>query len=167
MYPCVRGVKHMILKALAIVSIPVLLSTAAISAESAPARLENVAGKVLINQGKGFVPANAAASIAFGTKIMVGANSQATLTFAKTKSHKGCSIVLDPTSVTTVSDIGMCDTQLGAMDVTADQAIITPTASSAPPSTIPPQVVALGFVAVVAGAAIYSLTQSDAAISGP
>ncbi len=153
---------------LAVLVLPFVMSVASFAAEPMSVHLEGVSGKVLVNQGKGFSAALANAPLKNGAKIMLGEQSTATLVFPESKVHAACQVELTAASVTRVTGYGMCDTQVGETQGLVDQPIITPTAGSGTPSAIPPEVVAFGFVAIVAGAAVYGLTGSnDKPVSGP
>ena len=71
-------------------AVAVLMST---SAFAGIAQIGDVHGKVLVNHGKGFVPASDFASLNVGDKVMVGAKSFATLSYA------GCSISIKSPTV--------------------------------------------------------------------
>jgi hypothetical protein len=152
----------------AVVALPILMSSASFAAEPMGVHLEGVSGKVLVNQGKGFSAGLTNVSLKSGSKIMLGEDSTATLVFPQTKLHDACQVELKPSSVTRVAGHGMCDAQMGETQGLVEQPIITPTAGSGTPSSLPPEVVGLGFVAIVAGAAIYGVANNgDKPASGP
>jgi hypothetical protein len=147
--------------------LPLFLSGATWASEPLGTHLESISGKVLVNQGEGFVAADSKTTLKHGTKVLVGDGSTAILSFAANEPLPPCTMVLKPKSVTTVTDSGMCEAQQKA-EVGAFEAVqITPVASDPPRSTIPPPVVAAGFVTIVAGATIYSLLQDDDSVSPP
>jgi hypothetical protein len=144
-----------------ICALPFFLSGASIAAEPTVTRLEFISGKVLVNQGKGFVTANSNTLLQPGTEIFVGDDSTATLSFAQNHQQKPCSVVLKPASVTTVSDSGMCEEVNEAAIDSFETTKITPVAGDPPPSQIPPPVAAGVFVTSVAALAIFGLVQGD------
>ena len=75
-----------------------MLAACAIPAVAAEgvAQLGDVNGKVLVNTGKGFVPAEAGLVLGAGAKVMIGEDSFATLTF------DNCAVSLDKPTVFTV-----------------------------------------------------------------
>jgi hypothetical protein len=146
---------------LAISALPLFWSGVSLSAEPLGTHLEGISGKVLVSQGEGFVAATSNLTLKRGTKIFVGDDSTATLSLARGKNLGPCYVALKPTSVTTVSDAGMCKAEKEASLGAFEETTITPVASDPPPSGISPAVVAAGFVTIVAGAAIYSLLQKD------
>jgi hypothetical protein len=155
----------MIVRLFTTLSLPILMTVAAVAAEPAGVHLEAVSGKVLVNQGKGFAAGRSNVTLKAGTKIMVGENSGALLVVPESDAGAGCQIELKPASVTRVAGAGMCDTQLGDAQGLVEQPIITPTAAE--PSSIPPEAVALGFVAIAAGAAVYTFVDNDNPTSPP
>jgi hypothetical protein len=117
--------------ALAMMTSSVLAATATITDHS---------GKVLINKGKGFVPAAGTVSLNDGDKVMVGENSFAVVSYAD------CAVSISSPTVMSITKIAPCGGSTG------DFAIVQPVAA---PVTATPLVV-LG-VAGLAGAAIIAL----------
>jgi hypothetical protein len=146
---------------LALCALPMLFSVPSFSAEPLGTHLEFISGKVLVNQGQGFVAANSNTTLKRGTEIFVGDGSTATLNFAQNHKQKPCSVVLKPASVTTVSDGGMCkehdEAAIGSFETTK----ITPVAGDPPPSQIPPPVAAGVFIAGVVGLTVLGLVDNN------
>jgi hypothetical protein len=146
--------------------LPLFLSGATWASEPLGTHLESISGKVLINQGEGFVAADSKTTLKHGTKVLVGEGSTAVLSFAANEPLPPCTMVLKPKSVTTVTDSGMCEAQQKA-EVGAFEAVqITPVASDRP-SGIPPYIVGTGFFTIVAGVAIFTLFDDDDDNGGP
>jgi hypothetical protein len=83
-------------------SIALLLSgSSAAFADVGIATISDVSGKVLVNSGKGFVPAAADMVLKAGDRVFVGEQSFATL------SYEECAALLDkPAVVTVTSEVG-------------------------------------------------------------
>jgi hypothetical protein len=96
----------------------VMSLSASAFAESPAASLSDVSGKVLVNSGKGFVPALDLTALNVGDKVMVGDQSFATVAFAK------CSVALSTSTVYTVPAKGQC--------AKADASLIQPVADLDP-----------------------------------
>jgi hypothetical protein len=75
----------------------VLGTTIAYAAENPVAVLSDVSGKVLVNQGEGFVAAVGDIQLFAGDRVMVGDQSFAVV------SYKDCAVSMDKPSMTTVS----------------------------------------------------------------
>jgi hypothetical protein len=146
---------------LAISALPLFWSGVSLSAEPLGTHLEGISGKVLVSQGEGFVAATSNLTLGRGTKIFVGDDSTATLSFARGKNLGPCYVALKPTSVTTVSDADMCKADQEASPGAFEATTITPVAGDPPPSGISPPMVAAGFVTIVAGVTVYTLLHND------
>jgi hypothetical protein len=121
--------------AMAMMTSSVLAATATISDHS---------GKVLINKGKGFIPATATMSLNDGDKVMVGENSFAVVSFAD------CAVSISSPTVMSITKTAPC---AAAGDVTVVQPVADPVAGPAPIVPIP--LIILG-VAGVAGGVILA-----------
>lgn len=88
--------------------IAIVMTTAFFSASAfaaAPvAQLESIAGKVLVNQGKGFVPATTGLALNAGDRILVGKDGAATLTYAAAN----CSVDVAATTIVSVDAKAPC-----------------------------------------------------------
>lgn len=131
----------------------------AFSAESPIAVLKNISGKVLVNQGKGFVAAKLQVELKTGDKIMVGEDGTATVIFAEIS----CTVDLSPVAVTTITDASMCavPAPLESSAALETQPAIIPAVGEPPAGGIPPGFIALGFIAVGAGALAVSESLGD------
>lgn len=115
-----------------------LVSAVAVFTSSAAfgASLSDVNGKVLVNAGKGFVPAAGGTELVVGSTIMVGEESFATIAYAD------CAVVLSKPAVHVVTENG-CASKPGEQGV-----FIAPTAST--PAFPLPVIIFVG-VGVTAG----------------
>ena len=147
---------------LAFCAVPLIWSGAACASEPLGTHLEAISGKVLVNQGEGFVAATSAMTLKRGTKILVGDDGAATLSYAQKQKPVPCYVNLKPATVTTVTDSGVCASKDEAALRGLEDVTITPVANDdPPPSQIPPPLVGVGFFTIVAGAAIYTLLDDD------
>jgi hypothetical protein len=80
------------------------------------ASLVDVNGSVMVNKGKGFVPAVGTVKLSVGDKVLVGEGGFAAVTYDK------CTVSLDKPTVHAVSKVAPCD-----------QAVISPVADLDPP----------------------------------
>jgi hypothetical protein len=151
----------MLVRVFTLFSLPVLLSASVWAAEPAPARLEAVAGKVLVNQGKGFSAATKDMALRPGTKIMLGQDGAAVLAFPATATAPGCKVPLAPLSMTRVTGPNVCSRPLAESGGVFDQPVITPTASEEAPGGIPPAAIGVGFFAVTFGAGVVTLFEDN------
>lgn len=119
----------------------VLFSTAAVAGV---AQIDSAHGKVLVNQGKGFVPVTGLMSLNAGDKIMVGEESFATV------SYDQCAVSLSTPMVFSVSAKAPCIA--GAEMKAVDGAFIVPT--DAPPEEAGALLTLLPLIFVGTGAAI-------------
>jgi hypothetical protein len=151
----------MLVRCFTFLTLPVVLASAAFAAEPAVPRIEAVAGKVLVNQGKGFSVATKSMAVKSGTKIMVGQDSHAVLVFPAAGADAGCRVKLAPLSMTRVAGPEMCDAALANSGGVFENPVITPTASEAAPGGLPPAAVGLGFFTIVAGVGVASLFENN------
>jgi hypothetical protein len=80
-----------------------IVSFASAQASVIVAELGTVTGKVLINHGKGFVPADGLISLNAGDQLMVGEKSSAVVNYAS-----GCAVSVSATQVVTISAKAPC-----------------------------------------------------------
>lgn len=137
----------------------------AFAAETPFAILKNISGKVLINQGKGFVVAKPQVALKSGDKIMVGEEAAATVVFAEIS----CILDLAPLAVTTITDASMCapPAPLESSAALETQPAIIPAVGEPPAGVIPPGFIATGIFAVGAGALVDAATQDNASAVTP
>jgi hypothetical protein len=117
---------------------------------SAPTVAEIISanGKVLVNRGDGFHPAESFASLSAGDTIMVGNESGAVMVY----SGGGCSVTLSAGSVTTVPAKAPC--ARGEQVAMVDGMVITPTFGG--DSTL-----LLILAVILIGAGIFVLADND------
>ena len=128
--------------------------TLAVAAETPVANLSDTTGKILIDQGQGFV-ASAGQSLKAGDRVFVGDKSSAIVAYA------GCTVKLDKPTVFVVSKAAPClqgsnSTQIGSV-------IITPALDPTPAGAgglSPLGTVALVGLPVVVGGGLLILTAS-------
>lgn len=121
------------------------------------ADLVEVSGKVLVNAGKGFLPAKRDMKIKPGFEIFVADDATATLHFLDGK----CDVVLSPASVIRVDQSRLCQQQQanvavfqgadGKFVITPANQVITPTAAGAA-GIISPYYIAGGIFSIDAAA---------------
>jgi hypothetical protein len=80
-----------------------IVSFASAQASVIVAELGSTSGKVLINHGKGFVPATGLVSLNAGDQLMVGEKSSAVVNYAS-----GCAVSVAATQVVTISAKAPC-----------------------------------------------------------
>ena len=110
-------------------------------------------GKVLVNQGNGFVPATNGLAMSFKDQIMVGKDAVVTLAYAK------CSVVLKPGTLLTLPKGDLCGKTPSVVLQNNEAVQIAPVASTDPGGGAACATacdIGLGFVASVAGLATYS-----------
>jgi hypothetical protein len=146
--------KHIVSLA-ATLSLLVSSSTMTFSA-SKVAEIISSNGKVLVNRGNGFHPAESFAALSAGDTIMVGREASAVIGY----SFGGCSATLSPGSVTTVPAKAPCGR--GEQVAMADSVVITPTNGG--DSTL-----LLILAVVLAGAGVFVLADNnnDNPVSAP
>jgi hypothetical protein len=115
--------------------------------------LKDVSGKVLLQTKTGFATVADGQTISTGSRIFVGQEASARIINA----DGSCDAVLPSGQVTVIDPAVVCS-----------GAVISPVAYEGVPGEIPPPVILGAFVAIVAGATIYSFSQSDdKPVSGP
>lgn len=80
-----------------------IMSFATAQASAIVAELGTIQGKVMINHGKGFVPAVGVISLNAGDQLMVGEKSSAVVNYAS-----GCAVSVAATQVVTISAKAPC-----------------------------------------------------------
>jgi hypothetical protein len=121
-----------------------------------PIIMSGLSGKVLINQGEGFVTAANGLALRAGDKVLLGLEGTATLAMAKGK--KQCEMDLPSGAVTVVDPNQICAPK-------ADGAVITPTAAQVV-SPLPGYLVAATYFVVGTTTFTYSQLQDDEPASG-
>lgn len=122
-------------------------------AQGGGAQLLSVSGKVLVDQGNGYQPAESFVDLAAGSRVFVGAEGQAKLAYVN-----GCVVELSAGAVVTVSKTAPCAS--GAVAANGDS-IIAPMADvvySPEPTVSYLPLLLLG--AVVAGGVTYAIVES-------
>jgi hypothetical protein len=161
-----------VLFTLAAVAASLAIPASASQAGTGAAELVDVSGKVLVNLGKGYVPAKNDALLDLGTEIFVAEDSGATLHFLNSK----CKVELAPASITRVSGTDMCQqaSRNTATFYGADgEVVVTPVngtvipGSIAPTGIISPYYIAGGIFVINASAFTYSVLQKDLPVSAP
>jgi hypothetical protein len=100
------------------------LATSSLHAATMVAQVGNFHGKVLVNQGEGFVPVAGPLSLKAGDTVMVGEESFATVSYTE------CSVSLSEPTVFTVGEAAPC--AKGEKVASVAGAFITPTADMDP-----------------------------------
>jgi hypothetical protein len=120
------------------------------------ASITDFSGKVLVNKGKGFVPAFGAISLGAGDKVMVGEDSFAVLSYAD------CAVSLAKPTVVTIAEAA-CDA------APANATLVQPTADAYTAPVFPWPLILLGGAAVIGGGLIIGGAFDDNSnpISGP
>jgi hypothetical protein len=101
--------------------------SASVQAATSVAQVGNFHGKVLVNQGKGFVPVSGSLALKAGDAIMVGSESFATV------SYNECTVSLSEPTVFTVGEAAPC--AKGEKIASAGGAFIAPAADLDPGCT--------------------------------
>jgi hypothetical protein len=138
-------------------ALSILVSSSSL-AFSAPkvAEIISTNGKVLVNRGVGFQPAESFAALGAGDKIMVGVDSSAVIVY----SFGGCSVTLSPASLTTVPAKAPCGR--GEQVAMVDGMVITPTFGG--DSTI---LLILAVILIGAGIFVLADNNDDTPVSAP
>jgi hypothetical protein len=117
------------------------------------ATLSGISGSVLVNKGKGFVPAAGTVNLKAGDKVLVGEGGFASVAYGK------CSVSLDKPTVHAVKKVAPCN-----------ELVISPVADLDPPvaggvgggllggafAGVPAAVLVVGGVATIAGGALLA-----------
>ncbi len=122
------------------------------------AEASGLQGKVLVNHGKGFVPAQGSVLLNAGDKLMVGANSSANINYLTEK----CLVSANASSVVTVTASAPCKSGLAVGSV--DNVFAVPVAVTGPGFPILPVVLIGG--AVVVGGGILIVTKAKKKCNG-
>ena len=110
----------MVTRFTSVLAIASMLSLSVAQAASNFAEISQMQGKVLVNQGDGFVALNDGSALKAGDQIMVGKHSGAVLSY-----NGGCEISINEAKVVTVAKAAPCKVGKVAM---ADSALISPVA---------------------------------------
>ena len=116
---------------------------------------ENLSGKVLLNQGRGFVPGHIKTALRPGDVVMLGESARATLHF----SAEDCNATLDPATFTTVTDASMCQ-------AAAAEPIITPVSDEDVDNTVPAVLISIAIVGGAGFVLIDALSNDETPVSG-
>ena len=143
-----------------------ILSFASAQASAIVAELGTVEGKVMINHGKGFVPAVGLVSLNAGDQLMVGEKSSAVVNYAS-----GCAVSIAATQVLTISAKAPC--KAGEKVAMIGDAAIIPAAdmgsmpSAAYGASALPLLLIGGGVLGVGAILLLSRKNAPAPVSGP
>ena len=119
------------------------------------AQVQSVHGKVLINQGKGFVAAFGGVTLKPGDKILVSQQASAVVAYGN-----GCEVSVSEAKVLTIAKTAPCPA--GAKIASVGSSFATPVAGGSG-GGLPPAAIGLGaFGAVAATALIVNLTNKPA-----
>lgn len=110
------------------------------------AEIGSIQGKVLVNQGSGFVALSDGASLKAGDRVMVGKDSGAVIAYAN-----GCSVAVNESRVLTIAKVAPC--KVGSHVAMIGSSLISPAAdiSSVDP-VFPLPLLLIGGGAVAVGA---------------
>lgn len=117
-------------------------------------------GKVLVNQGKGFVPLAEGAALFAGDKVFVGKDGAASIAY----SDKECTVDIAPASVMLVQPVAPC---AGAETVSSVDSVFIHSAQAVGEggaAYVP--VVLVGSAIVIGGTLAVAITQDDNPVSG-
>jgi hypothetical protein len=158
--------KAAILKTLSILTAVALVTSSSLAfadttaaPRKAAAEIVSASGKVLLNQGEGFVAATAQTPLAVGDKLMVGEGAGAEIVYAAS----GCKLTLNEKSVVTITAEAPC--KKGETLAMSGQVFVTPTAGGLGGSNMTKLLVVLPVVAVVGLVAVLASDHKDPAIS--
>ena len=133
----------------AVVSAAYLIANIAPSLAYSPiAEASGLQGKVLVNHGRGFVPAAGTVLLNAGDKILVGANSSAKINYLNAK----CLVSANASSVVTVTDAAPC--KLGTVVGSVDTVFAVPAATD--PAFVPPPDFPILPVLLIGGAGLVA-----------
>ena len=136
------------------VSVTLIASMLGLSSAMAASNLAEIGliqGKVLVNQGKGFVALIDGAALKAGDRVMVGKDSSAQISY-----NNGCAVSVNSASVVTVASVAPCDA--GQFVAASSSNLIAPVAAPAASITIP--LVTLGVTTAVVAAALVVSNKS-------
>ena len=110
------------------------------------ANVQSVQGKVLINQGSGFVAALNGLALKPGDKIMVGKEASAVVAY-----NNGCEVSISEPKVLTITKLAPCPA--GAKIATVGSSFAAPVAGGSG-GGLPPPVIGVGAFSIVAATAL-------------
>ena len=148
------------------------ISTHVSHAWTGSAELVGVTGKVLVNAGKGYVPAKKITAIEPGYEIFVSNDAGATVHFVKTK----CDVVLAPASITRIANLDMCQqvsVNTATFHGTDGETVIAPVNGTIIPTAgpisgiIPPEYIAGGIFVINAAAFTNAMLEKNGPVSLP
>jgi hypothetical protein len=136
-----------------------MLAAPAFAASAPVAQLQAVNGKVLVNQGQGFVPAQGLVALNAGDKIMVGKDSSASVVYTAAN----CSVDVAAATVMSIAAKAPCaeGETIGAID----SVFVHSAAADGGAGYVP--IVVIGGLLVAGGTMAIALTFSDTAVSAP
>ena len=114
--------------------VSILLATALVGASVAQAaanfaEIGSIQGKVLVNQGHGFVALADGAALKAGDRVLVGKESGVVIAYAN-----GCSVAVDEPKVLTIAKVAPCKT--GATVAMTGSSLIAPVADLEAPAAV-------------------------------
>lgn len=109
------------------VALSLALASASVQAATMVAQVGNFHGKVLVNQGEGFVPVSGPLALKAGDTVMIGEQSFATVSYGE------CSVALTSPTVFSVTKAAPC--AKGETIASAEGAFIAPAADMDPGCT--------------------------------
>jgi hypothetical protein len=136
-------------------ALAVLLAMSTAHATVGVAQLSQLQGKVLVNHGKGFEPANGLVELSAGDKVLVGKESSATLSYM----GSDCTVTVAESSVVTVSEVAPC--KAGEVVGAVDSVIVIPAqAEEGGGAAVAPFIVG-GFILTAAAIGILIATEDN------
>jgi hypothetical protein len=146
---CVSGVSNMLCKHFSIGVLFAVLAAAPVSAAKieGKAQLNSINGKVLVNQGTGFLKPSSGMSLKIGDKIFVGHEASAVITYVADK----CQVQVPANRVVAIEVLSPCQNKAVQIHPAADLPI-PPEAQAYVPPRFPWEVV--GLVVIGGGACI-------------
>jgi hypothetical protein len=139
-------------KIVALAAASALLASTSIAGAAGLAEITSSSGKVLVNQGEGFVLVSGMVSLNAGDTVMIGEESQAQISYAT-----GCTVTAESTSVVTIAEVAPCAP--GETIGSAGAAFVQPTADAAPFAAGIPMLPLVLAGAVVIGGGILIATE--------
>ncbi len=132
-----------------------LVATPVVAANAPVAQLQAVTGKVLVNQGKGFVPASGLLALNSGDKIMVGKDGSASVLYTTAN----CTVDVAASTVVAISDKAPCaeGQTVGAIDSVFVHSAAHETGGGA--AYVP--VVVIGSLVTIAGLMTVAIIDDD------